>query len=238
MVDEFQDTNRLQLDADRRAAGPRDPAVRRRRRVPVHLPLPQRRPRGLPRRAGARPEDAGAPLEVLPLRGNFRSRPEVLAAVNSLGAALLRRLRAARRRPREAAGRRRRRPSSCSRTLRPTRPGSDRLEGRGDRPGAAGRGVASPPCVAEARFLAQRLRELADAGVAARRHGRAAARLHPRRRLRGGARARRPRALRRRRPRLLVPAAGRGHAAPARRGREPARRRAPLRRACLARLRR
>ncbi len=48
MVDEFQDTNRLQLELVRLLRGPRDERVLRRRRVPVDLRLPARGRRGLP----------------------------------------------------------------------------------------------------------------------------------------------------------------------------------------------
>ena len=95
-----------------------------------------------------------------------------------------------------------------------------------------------PNHLAEARFLAERLRELADKRGRARRDGRAAARLHPPRRLRGLAGARRPAPLRRRRPRLLVPAAGRRRLRAAGDDRQPARRPGAVRRTRLARLRR
>ena len=49
MVDEFQDTNGLQLALIEQLRGPRDAAVPGRRRVPVDLRLPARGRRGLPR---------------------------------------------------------------------------------------------------------------------------------------------------------------------------------------------
>ena len=49
MVDEFQDTNRLQCEFVDLLAAAGEGAVLRRRRVPVDLPLPPRRRRGLPR---------------------------------------------------------------------------------------------------------------------------------------------------------------------------------------------
>ena len=53
MVDEFQDTNRLQLRLIEALRGPDGAADGRRRRAPVDLRLPPRRPRGLPRAARA-----------------------------------------------------------------------------------------------------------------------------------------------------------------------------------------
>ena len=78
MVDEFQDTNRLQCELIDLVAHPDLTEVFTvGRRVPVDLRLPARRPRGLPRapRAGA---------NLLALTRNYRSRPQVLAAVNHL----------------------------------------------------------------------------------------------------------------------------------------------------------
>ena len=76
MVDEFQDTNRLQLDV-LEALDARQP-VRGRRRVPVDLPLPPRRRDDLPRAAGAR----SAPARVRRLARNFRSGEELLDVLN------------------------------------------------------------------------------------------------------------------------------------------------------------
>ena len=109
---------------------------------------------------------------------------------------------------------------------------------RGDRP----RGCARRLAAEGDRRGALSRRAPARAGRVgrgrARRDRRPAARLHPRRRLRAGAGARRAAPVRGRRPRLLDPAAGRGPDPAARRGREPARRRAPVRRARLVRRRR
>ena len=163
------------------------------------------------------------------------------AAVNFAGSALLRDFtaleagRAAEAERRTARGPRDRRAAAGDgapahrRLGRAARP-ADGLEGRGDRapaaavgdqPGMCGRGSLPGPSPARA----------GRRRCAPRRHGGPAARLHPRRCLRGGARASRPRSLRRRRARVLVAAAGRGRATAARRDREPARRRAPVRRA-------
>ena len=77
MVDEFQDTNALQCEViDLLGGGPGEGGVLRRRRVPVDLRVPARGRRRLPRAAGARPQ------QRFSLTENYRSRPEVLAAVN------------------------------------------------------------------------------------------------------------------------------------------------------------
>ena len=96
MVDEFQDTNWVQLELVEHAARAQRRDADGRRREPVDLPLSQRGPRGLPRRA---PRGDRAPdRDVLPLLGNFRSRPAVLAGVNDVGRTLARRVRRAHRR--------------------------------------------------------------------------------------------------------------------------------------------
>ncbi len=169
------------------------------------------------------------------LSGNFRSRPELIGAVNLFGAALFgdayRPLRVGAPPPEDPpAGQ-----GPPVELLLTARDGWDEEEIELE-PAIDGRTPLN--CLAEARAVAARLRELADAGVDARRDGRAAARLHPPRRLRGLARARRPAALRRRRPRLLVPAAGLRRLRAAGDDRQPARRPGPLRRPRLPRLRR
>ena len=82
LVDEFQDTNRLQLRLIEALHGPAVAAGRRRRRAAVDLRLPPRRPRRLPRAAASRSSgDAGAELmraqRQLPLapRGDRRRQP-------------------------------------------------------------------------------------------------------------------------------------------------------------------
>jgi ATP-dependent exoDNAse (exonuclease V) beta subunit len=163
MVDEFQDTNGVQLalvDALRGPAtrlfvvGDEFQSIYRFRHADLHV---FRRWREESR---ADPE-----VEERPLRGNFRSRPEVLGAVNFAGGALLGdfvSLEAARKADGEPIG------GGPAVELLLTDASGDRAGG-----GWAAEGIgletpeqeASPAYVAEARFLAARLRELADAGV-------------------------------------------------------------------------
>ena len=105
----------------------------------------------------------------MPLRGNFRSRPEVLAAVDFAGAALLAGIHAARGAGSRADTASRAAVAPATELLltdaTEDKPGSqDRLEGGGGR-ARSPPSETSPAYVAEARFLAQRLRELADRGV-------------------------------------------------------------------------
>ncbi len=160
LVDEFQDTNRLQLRLIEALQGPRsqlvvvgdelqsiysfrhaDLDVFRRRREQI---------------------DADPGAELMRLSGNFRSRPEVIAAVNLFGASLL---------------------GAAYRPLRVgAPPASPTPRGRGpavelhltardgwDETGIelepAIDGRTPPGCLAEARTLAARLRELQQAGV-------------------------------------------------------------------------
>jgi ATP-dependent exoDNAse (exonuclease V) beta subunit len=87
MVDEFQDTNRVQLDLVEALRGPETRVFRvgdefqsiyRFRNADLAVFRDERR------RAE---QDPGT--ETLPLTGNFRSRPEVLGPVNAVGDALL-----------------------------------------------------------------------------------------------------------------------------------------------------
>jgi ATP-dependent helicase/nuclease subunit A len=160
LVDEFQDTNRLQLRLIEALQGSKsqlvvvgdelqsiysfrhaDLDVFRRRREQI---------------------DADPGAELMRLSGNFRSRPEVIGAVNLLGGALL---------------------GGAYRPLRVgAPPGSPAPRGTGPavelhltaRDGWDGDGIELDPaidgrtplnCLAEARTLAARLRELHDAGV-------------------------------------------------------------------------
>ncbi|MDQ3103165.1 MAG: UvrD-helicase domain-containing protein, partial [Actinomycetota bacterium] len=164
LVDEFQDTSPIQVELVRAIAGPgtrlfavgdehqsiyafrgADLACFRRERERIRA------------RAESSPEQA----VVLPLSGSFRSDPDVVGGVNAVGAALL----------------------DDFRSLRvgvlpdgpPPGPGSGpaveltltRREGWGEDESRipTARHDAPPSRVAEARFLAERLRELADDGT-------------------------------------------------------------------------
>ena len=160
LVDEFQDTNRLQLRLIEALRGPGSELVVVGDELQSiygfrHADLEVfRHQRAL---AEQRPD-----AELLALSGNFRSRPEVVAAVNHLGAALL---------------------GSSYRDLRVgAEPATEAEPGSGPvvellltgREGWDGEGINLDPaidgrtplnCLAEARFLAARLRELAESGV-------------------------------------------------------------------------
>jgi len=160
LVDEFQDTNRLQLRLIDALRGPRTELVVVGDELQSiygfrHADLDVFRER---RRAFAERADAA----VMELSGNFRSRPEPLATVNRIGEALLgeayRPLRVGAP-PREAepvGG------GPAVELLLTAREGWD-AEGIELEPAIDGRTPLN--CLAEARFLAARLRELADAGV-------------------------------------------------------------------------
>ena len=231
MVDEFQDTNGLQLRLIEALHGPRTElmvvgdefqSIYGFRHADLDVFREQRRL-----------IEADPDGEAMELSGNFRSQPELIGAVNALGDALLgesfRPLRVGAARPPDPPGE-----SPAVELLLTARDGWD------------GEGIELEPaiddrtplnCLAEARFVAARLRALIGAGVERRRDGRAAARLHPPRRLRGRAGARRPAPLRGRGPRLLVPAAGRRRLRAAGDDRQPARRPGAVRRPRLAGLR-
>jgi ATP-dependent helicase/nuclease subunit A len=156
LVDEFQDTNRLQVGLIRELEGPQtrlftvgdeQQSIYGFREADLDVFLEERE------RART---DAG--WEVLPLSGNFRSRPEVLAAVNALGEALLEGFR----------------PLSVGRLPDPgPRAGSPAVEllltpaedWAASEDGLASVSESPPGRIAEARFLAARLREIAEAGV-------------------------------------------------------------------------
>ena len=159
LVDEFQDTNRLQLSLIESLRGPgtqlmvvgdelqsiygfrhADLDVFRGRRQAI---------------------EASASGEVLPLSGNFRSRPEVIGAVNAIGERLLDRYTPLRvgalpSSPRPAGE------GPAVEMLLTGREGWDEDEIELD-PATDARTPANQ--LAEARFLAARLRELADQGV-------------------------------------------------------------------------
>ena len=160
LVDEFQDTNRLQLRLIEALRGPRAELMVVGDELQSiygfrHADLDVFRER---RRA----VEASAGAEAIELSGNFRSRPELIGAVNALGEKLL------------------------GEAFHPLRVGAapPSAEAAGDGPpvellltardGWDGEGIdlaratdADTPAaqLAEARFLALRLRELAEAGV-------------------------------------------------------------------------
>jgi len=160
LVDEFQDTNRLQLRLIEALHGPRCELVMVGDELQSiygfrHADLEVFRRQ----RAQA---DQRADAELMELSGNFRSRPELIAAVNLFGAALL------------------------GTSYRPLRVGALPAEDRSPGPGPAAEllltardgwdeeGIELEPaidgrtplnCLAEARTVAARLRELAAAGV-------------------------------------------------------------------------
>jgi ATP-dependent helicase/nuclease subunit A len=161
MVDEFQDTNRVQLELVERLRGPETrlftvgdehQSIYRFRNADLEVFRTERD------RAQADPETS-----VLPLRGNFRSRPEVLDVANALGEALLDGFT----------------PLEAMRAEAGDGPRAELLltyeEGKGEKhrnwrgdeielqaPPSEG----NPATVAQARALAERLRGLVDAGAA------------------------------------------------------------------------
>ncbi|MBA3867395.1 MAG: UvrD-helicase domain-containing protein, partial [Solirubrobacterales bacterium] len=160
LVDEFQDTNRLQLRLIEALRGPRAELVvvgdelqsiygfrhadlevfRRQRRLVEERP------------------DA----ELMELSGNFRSRPELLAAVNRFGEALIgsgyRPLRVGAEPDPEP-------PTGTGLAVELLLTGRDGWDEEGIELEPAIDGRTPLNCLAEARFLASRLRELADSGV-------------------------------------------------------------------------
>ena len=202
MVDEFQDTNRVQLELIERLRGPETrlftvgdehQSIYRFRNADLEVFRAER----------ARAEDS--PDHRRPAAARELPRPT-----------------------RGARGRERARRRPCSSGFTPLTAGRDERrrgpraellltfeEGRGKdhrKWKAEGIELEPPPSegnwatVAQARALAERLRALVDAGEAEPgRDRRAAARIHARRRVRGGAAALRPRALRGRRPRATGP---------------------------------
>ena len=162
LVDEFQDTNAVQLDlveALRGTAtrlfvvGDEHQSIYRFRNADLEVFRAERR---------AAVDEPGT--EVLALRGNFRSRPAPLAAVNTVGAALLERfapLTWGRPTPEEGP------PGGSAELLLTLDEGraKDAANWRGEEIALGGPpSETQPQVVAEARFLARRLRELVDAG--------------------------------------------------------------------------
>jgi ATP-dependent exoDNAse (exonuclease V) beta subunit len=160
LVDEFQDTNRLQLRLIEALRGPRSElvvvgdefqSIYGFRHADLEVFRQQREL--IEQRADA---------ELMALSGNFRSRPELIAAVNRFGEALLgagyRPLRVGAAAPEEA-------PTGAGppvELLLTARDGWDAEEIELE-PAIDGRTPVN--CLAEARFVAARLRELADSGT-------------------------------------------------------------------------
>ena len=155
LVDEFQDTNRLQLRLIEALRGPKTELVVVGDELQsiygfrhADLDVFRRQREEIERRADA---------ELMRLSGNFRSRPELIGAVNLFGEALL------------------------GEAYRPLRVGDAPADEQGSvellltaRDGWDEEGLDLEPaidgatpfnCLAEARFVAERLHELAEAGV-------------------------------------------------------------------------
>jgi ATP-dependent helicase/nuclease subunit A len=165
LVDEFQDTNRLQLRLIEALRGPKTELVAVGDELQsiygfrhADLEVFRRQRDEVERRADA---------ELMRLSGNFRSRPEVVGAINLLGEALLGeayqplRVGAAPAedplQTRAVAG-----PEPAVELLLTARDGWD---GEGIELEPAIDGATPLNCLAEARFVAERLRQLAEAGV-------------------------------------------------------------------------
>jgi ATP-dependent helicase/nuclease subunit A len=161
LVDEFQDTNRLQLRLIEALRGPRSELVVVGDELQsiygfrhADLEVFRRRREEIDRRADA---------ALMRLSGNFRSRPEVVGAVNLFGETLL------------GGAYTPLRVGDGTRAVAGSRPAEpavellltarDSWDEEGIELEAAIDGSTPLNCLAEARFVAARLRELADAGV-------------------------------------------------------------------------
>jgi ATP-dependent helicase/nuclease subunit A len=164
MVDEFQDTNRVQLALIDALRGPETrlfcvgdefQSIYRFRHADLEVFRERRQ---------AASSERGT--EEIPLHGNFRSRPDVLAALDFVGGTLFGDAFAPLEAGREAGGNPPGgRPSTELVLTDASEDGQDGGWRAGDVALEPPPGEGSPACVAEARFLALRLRELADAGV-------------------------------------------------------------------------
>jgi len=159
LVDEFQDTNRLQLRLIEALRGPKTELVVVGDELQsiygfrhADLDVFRRRREEIDRRADA---------ELMRLSGNFRSRPEVVGAVNLFGEALLGdaytplRVGAVPSEP----------PTGGETAVELLLTARDGWDGEGIELEPAIDGATPLNCLAEARFVAERLRELAAAGV-------------------------------------------------------------------------
>jgi ATP-dependent helicase/nuclease subunit A len=160
LVDEFQDTNRLQLRLIEALRGPRTELVVVGDELQsiygfrhADLEVFRRQREEIDRRADA---------ELMRLSGNFRSRPEVVGAVNLLGEALLG---DAYQPLRVGALPREEHPAGADPSVELLLTARDGWDGEGIELEPAIDGATPRNCLAEARLVAARLRELADAGV-------------------------------------------------------------------------
>jgi ATP-dependent helicase/nuclease subunit A len=160
LVDEFQDTNRLQLRLIEALRGPRTELVVVGDELQsiygfrhADLEVFRRRRSEVDRRADA---------ELMQLSGNFRSRPEVIGAVNLFGETLLgdayRPLRVGAPPPEDP-------PVGAEPTVELLLTARDGWDADEIHLEPAIDGATPINCLAEARFLAERLRELTEAGV-------------------------------------------------------------------------
>jgi ATP-dependent helicase/nuclease subunit A len=173
LVDEFQDTNRLQLRLIEALRGPKTELVAVGDELQsiygfrhADLEVFRRQREEVERRADA---------ELMRLSGNFRSRPQVVGAVNLLGEALLgdgyQPLRVGAN-PTSRFLSDDERPKGTAEPAHGSEPAVELLLTARD--GWDGEGIELEPaidgatplnCLAEARFVAERLRELSEAGV-------------------------------------------------------------------------
>jgi ATP-dependent exoDNAse (exonuclease V) beta subunit len=170
LVDEFQDTNRLQLRLIEALRGPKTELVAVGDELQsiygfrhADLEVFRQAREEVERRPGA---------ELMRLSGNFRSRPEIVGAVNLLGEALLgeayQPLRVGTLPPEpspETAEPAPEAPATAEPAVELLLTARDGWDGEGIELEPAIDGATPLNCLAEARFVAERLRALADAGV-------------------------------------------------------------------------
>lgn len=159
LVDEFQDTNRLQLRLIEALRGPRTELVAVGDELQsiygfrhADLDVFRRQREEAERRADA---------ELMRLSGNFRSRPEIVGAVNLCGEALL----GAAYRPLRVGAVSEEPPAGEGAAVELLLTARDGWNEDGIELAPAIDGSTPLNCLAEARFVAERLRELADSGV-------------------------------------------------------------------------
>jgi ATP-dependent helicase/nuclease subunit A len=169
LVDEFQDTNRLQLRLIEALRGPKTELVVVGDELQsiygfrhADLDVFRRRREEIDRRSDA---------ELMRLSGNFRSRPEIVGAVNLFGEALLGaaynplRVGAEQVAVGENSGSRSVEPNASAPAVELLLTVRDGWDADGIELEPAIDGATPVNCLAEARFVAERLRSLADEGV-------------------------------------------------------------------------